>query len=117
MTHRRRGPRRRISASRREFERSARLHGAALSVWESIPKRLPEPFQEHARRCEHATRRAIGRERHARLFEQGRRLDRAAAVALGLEREQRSPATTRVEGTGAVLSERELEVAGLVAKG
>jgi predicted ATPase len=106
-----------ISASRREFERSARLHGAALSVWESIPKRLPEPFQEHATRCEHVTRRAMGRERHVRLFEEGRRLDRAAAVALGLEQKQKSRTTTRVEGTGAVLSEREFEVAELVAKG
>jgi DNA-binding CsgD family transcriptional regulator len=106
-----------ISASRREFERSARLHGAALSVWESIPKRLPEPFQEHARRCEHLTRRAMGRERHARLFEEGRRLDRAAAVALGLEQNHQGRATTRVEGTGAVLSGREFEVAELVAKG
>ena len=106
-----------ISASRREFERSSRLHGAALSVWESIPKRLPEPFQEHARRCEHAARRAIGRESHARLFEQGRRLNRAAAVALGLEQQQRSQITIRVERAGAVLSARELEVAELVAKG
>ena len=106
-----------ISASRRKFERSARLHGAALSVWESIPKRLPEPFQEHARRCEHAARRALGRERHARLFEQGRRLDRAAAVVLGLEQQQRSQITIRVERAGAVLSVRELEVAELVAKG
>jgi hypothetical protein len=99
-----------ISASRRDYERSARLQGAALSVWESIPKRLPEPLQGHTRRCQYATRRAIGRERHARLFEQGRRLDRAAAVALGLEQEQRTRATTRVEGTGGALSEREFEV-------
>jgi DNA-binding CsgD family transcriptional regulator len=106
-----------ISASSREFERSARLHGAALSVWESIPKHLPEPFQQHARRCEHVTRRAIGRKRHTRLFEQGRRLDRAAAVTLGLEQKQRSTTTTRVQGTGVPLSERELEVAELVAKG
>jgi DNA-binding CsgD family transcriptional regulator len=106
-----------ISASRRDYERSARLQGAALSVWESIPKRLPEPLQGHTRRCQYATRRAIGRERHARLFEQGRRLDRAAAVALGLEQEQRTRATTRVEGTGGALSEREFEVAELVAKG
>jgi DNA-binding CsgD family transcriptional regulator len=106
-----------ISASRREFERSARLHGAALSVWESIPKRLPGPFQDHATQCEHVTRRAMGHERHARLFEEGRRLDRAAAVALGLEQKQRSRMTTRAEGSEAALSGREFEVAELVAKG
>jgi non-specific serine/threonine protein kinase len=106
-----------ISASRREFERSARLQGAALSVWESIPRHLPDPFHDHATRCEQATRRALGSARRARLVEQGRRLDRAAAVAVGLERKQQSRPTTAAEGLEDVLSRRELEVAKLVAKG
>lgn len=105
-----------ISAARRDFERSARLQGAALSVWESIPRRLPRPLHDHATRCEQITRRGIGAQRFARLVEEGRRLHRAAAVALGLEqREQRR--TARPERGMSPLSRRELEVAELVAKG
>ena len=106
-----------ISASRHDFERSARLQGAALSVWESIPRHLPEPFQEHAASCEQVTRRALGNERRASLVEEGRRLNRAAAVAVGLERKQQSRTTSRAGGVGDVLSRREFEVAELVAKG
>jgi non-specific serine/threonine protein kinase len=106
-----------ISASRGDFERSARLQGAALSVWESIPRRLPEPFQEHAKRCEQVARRAIGSALHARLFDEGRRLDRAAAVAVGLDQKDQQRSTTRADRGRTVLSRRELEVADLVAKG
>lgn len=105
-----------ISASRRDLERTARLRGAALSVWESIPRRLPRPLHEHATRCEQIARGALGAERFTRLVEEGRRLDRAAAVALGLEKEQ-SRRTARPERGRAVLSRREIEVAELVAKG
>jgi predicted ATPase/DNA-binding CsgD family transcriptional regulator len=105
-----------ISGSRYDFERSARLQGAALSVWESIPRRLPEPFQKHAKRCEEATARALGPERGSRLFEEGRGLERAAAVALGLEQRQQTRETKYPRGR-AVLSGRELQVAELVAKG
>jgi predicted ATPase/DNA-binding CsgD family transcriptional regulator len=106
-----------ISVSRRDFERTARLRGAALSVWESIPRRLPRPLHEHAGKCEQITRGAIGAERFARLVEEGRRLDRAAAVALGLELKEQSPRTAHAERVRTPLSRRELEVAELVAKG
>jgi non-specific serine/threonine protein kinase len=106
-----------ISASRGDFERSARLQGAAFSVWESIPRRVPEPLREHASRCEQVTRQAIGSERRTRLVEEGRRLDRAAAVAAGLEQKEQRRQTTRAERGRALLSPRELEVASLVAKG
>jgi non-specific serine/threonine protein kinase len=105
-----------ISASGRDFERSARLRGAALSVWESIPRHLPRPLHEHAGRCEQITRGAIGAERFTRLVEEGRRLDRAAAVALGLGQKEESRMTVRAE-IRAPLSRRELEVAELVAQG
>jgi predicted ATPase/DNA-binding CsgD family transcriptional regulator len=106
-----------ISASRREFERSARLQGAARSVWESIPRRLPEPLQEHAIQCERDSRRALGPERFERVVGDGRRLDRATAVATALGQERSSRKTT-LPGRGiAVLSTRELEVAELVTRG
>jgi non-specific serine/threonine protein kinase len=104
-----------ISASREEHERSARLRGAALSVWESIPRRLPGPLHEHAARCEEGTRRALGAERSAKLVEAGKRLDRARAVALGLQEKEKR--TERPDGGRSSLSRRELEVAELVARG
>jgi predicted ATPase/DNA-binding CsgD family transcriptional regulator len=106
-----------ISASGGDFERSARLQGAARSVWESIPRRLPEPMQQHATRCEHISRRALGSESFERLVEEGTGLDRGAAVALGLAEGQGPPKATGDERERAVLSPRELEVASLVAKG
>jgi predicted ATPase/DNA-binding CsgD family transcriptional regulator/Tfp pilus assembly protein PilF len=104
-----------ISASRRDFERSARLQGAALSVWESVPRRVPEPLQEHSSRCHELTQAALEGERHTRLFMEGRALDRARAVALGLGWQQQKDKTRG--GDSPVLSRRELEVAELVAKG
>jgi predicted ATPase/DNA-binding CsgD family transcriptional regulator len=106
-----------IAAAQREFERSARLQGAARAVWESIPRRLPEPLQDHTAESERRTQGALGSERFKRLVEDGRRLDRPAAVALGLGRERPSRTTTPPRKGTAVLSRRELEVADLVAQG
>ena len=106
-----------ISVSRGDFERSALIHGAALAVWGSIPRRLPEPLREHDEQREVDTRRAIGDERTGRLVEEGRRLDRAAAVARGLGTEEPSRTMSAAVGDKALLSRRELEVADLVAKG
>ena len=106
-----------IAASHRRFERSARLQGAALSVWDSIPRHVPEPLRGHATRCEQATRRALGRDRYESLVEGGRGLERVAAVALGLGHEPASRVATSPRGSRAALTRRELEVADLVARG
>lgn len=106
-----------ISASRSQFERSARLQGAARGVWESIPRRVPAPLQQYALQCTEDTRGALGTERFERLVEDGRRFDRAEAVALALGQERPSPRRISPEREIAVLSRRELEVANLVAKG
>lgn len=107
-----------ISASRRELERSALLQGAALGVWESIPRQLPGPLREHADRCSQQMERALGRERFDRLVEEGRRLDRRSAVstALGTEETADDAATPATRGA-ADLTPREAEVARLVARG
>jgi predicted ATPase/DNA-binding CsgD family transcriptional regulator len=104
-----------ISASTRDSERSARLQGAAQSVWESIPRRLPEPLREHSARCRTFTQLALGDERHGRLFTEGNALDRAAAVALGLGQRQLQDKTRHDDRPR--LSRREIEVAELVARG
>jgi predicted ATPase/DNA-binding CsgD family transcriptional regulator len=106
-----------IASSRGDFERAARLRGAAASVWESIPRRLPVPLHELAARCDRSVRAALGSERFERLVKEGRRLERAAAVDLGLGREDRAPDMKRAEGRKPALTRRELEVARLVAEG
>jgi predicted ATPase/DNA-binding CsgD family transcriptional regulator len=106
-----------IAVSRDDSERGARLRGAAASVWESIPRRLPGPLHEQAARYEGTARAALGRERFERLLTEGRRLDRAAAVQLGLGRMDRPHEMKTPEGAKGPLSRRELEVARLVAEG
>jgi predicted ATPase/DNA-binding CsgD family transcriptional regulator len=107
-----------ISAARGDFRRGARLHGAAQSVWGSIPRRLPEPLQGHASRFEEISRRAIGDGRFDTLAREGRRLRRAAAVAAGVEDDSQTRDIASVqEKTSSPLSRREVDVAGLVARG
>jgi predicted ATPase/DNA-binding CsgD family transcriptional regulator len=107
-----------ISAARGDFRRGARLHGAAQSVWESIPRRLPEPLQGHASRFEEISRRAIGDDRFQTLAREGRRLERGAAVAAGVEDDSQTTASASVQKkTSSPLSRREVDVAGLVARG
>jgi len=106
-----------IAASQGDVERGARLRGAATSVWESIPRRLPAPLHDQAARCERTARAALGSERFERLLKEGRRLDRAAAVALGLGRMDKVLGMKPAEEDKPPLSRRELEVARLVAQG
>jgi non-specific serine/threonine protein kinase len=106
-----------IAAARGAFERAARLQGASFSVWESVPGRLPPPMHVHAHRCEGCVVDALGAARRQRLYDQGRRLDRAAAVAMGLEQPAPDVATAAGSATASVLSRREDEVAALVAEG
>ncbi len=105
-----------IKGSQGDHTRSAMLQGAAHMVRESIPGPLPPPFQAHAERCRVLAEQALGAGPRSRLFERGKGLNRAGAIALGLQRpaEQGRPAGGT---TGSVLSRRELEVAALVAQG
>lgn len=106
-----------IAAARGAFERAARLQGASLSVWKSIPGELPPPMHTHALRCERRVIEGLGAARRKRYYAQGRRLDRAGAVALGLERPAPDVATAPGDRSTSVLSRREEEVAALVAEG
>ena len=106
-----------IAAARGAFERAARLQGASFSVWESVPGRLPPPMHAHAHHCEQLAVDALGERRRQHLYDQGRLLDRAAAVATGLERPASDLAAPGGNATASVLSRREDEVADLVAEG
>ena len=57
-----------IAAAQGAFDRAATLQGASSSIWESIPRPLPPPIQEHARRCEQRVIECIGTARRQRLF-------------------------------------------------
>ena len=105
------------AAARGAYERAATLQGASSSVWESIPGRLPQPMHEHARRCEQAVLEHLGTARHQQLYDEGRRLERASAVALGLEQPVTGAVDTARDRDRPVLTRREVEVAALVAEG
>jgi predicted ATPase/DNA-binding CsgD family transcriptional regulator len=105
------------SASQSEFERSARLQGTALAAWESVPRQRPEPVRPYAARCEEMTQSGIGTDRWGVLIEEGRRLEPAAAVTLAMREEGSAATNRRTGGSGSTLTERELQVAELVAKG
>lgn len=105
-----------IAAARGDGRRAATLHGAGAAVWESIPAHLPQPLQAWAQECEQLTRRALGESRREQLFENGRRLPRTEAVALALGRRP-APATATGPADQRLLTNREQEVAGLIAEG
>ena len=106
-----------ISAAKEDLTRAATLQGASLSVWESIPGRLPAPLQEPARHCETRTRSGLGPVGQEQAFEAGRHLDRRDAVALALEESVPGPTSPISEREPSVLSQRENEVAALIAQG
>jgi predicted ATPase/DNA-binding CsgD family transcriptional regulator len=105
------------AAARGAFERAATLQGASSSVWESIPRELPPPLQVHARACERRIAERLGTRRRQRLYDEGRRMERTAAVALALERPVVEHVAATDERERSVLSRRETEVATLVAEG
>jgi non-specific serine/threonine protein kinase len=59
----------------------------------------------------------IGTDRWGVLAEEGRRLDPAAVVTFAMREQGSAAADRRAGGSGSTLTERELQVAELVAKG
>jgi predicted ATPase/DNA-binding CsgD family transcriptional regulator len=104
-----------VAAARGDFGRASRLQGASTSLWESIPGKLPEPVKEQALTCAQLSVRALGASQRDRMFQDGRRLERAQAVAFGLGR--RTAPSAAAEQPTSVLTKREDEVAALVAEG
>jgi DNA-binding CsgD family transcriptional regulator len=108
-----------ITASRREFGRAGRLLGALRAMWSTIGTSIsafgPHLADHHAR-CERDVIRALHTEAWQSALTEGGRMnhDQAIAYALG------QPPAARAAGPGhadTLLTRRELEVAGLVAKG
>ena len=105
------------SASQSDFERSARLQGAALTAWESVPRERPGPVRPYAARCEQMTQTAMGIDRSGAVTEEGRRLEPTAAVSFAMREVGPVAPKRRTARAGSCLTERELQVAELVAKG
>jgi predicted ATPase/DNA-binding CsgD family transcriptional regulator len=108
------------AAAQQEWERAARLAGAARAVWRSIPADLPSPLVRYRDDYITRVRRALGDQRWSTLHQDGSALQRAEAVALALgdtsskiaEQPQRS--TRSQLGR---LTRRQQQVAALVAEG
>ncbi|PRY43260.1 putative ATPase [Geodermatophilus tzadiensis] len=103
-----------VAAAERDWERAARLAGAADGVWRSIPAVLPAPLRGRREECARAAVQALGERRWAALHREGAALSRAAAVALALGDRSPVPAP-RTEADP--LTPRQREVAELVAQG
>ncbi|HEU4489592.1 MAG TPA: LuxR C-terminal-related transcriptional regulator [Jiangellales bacterium] len=108
-----------VAAARQEWDRAARLSGAADAVWESIPADLPGPVAVLRDRHLPAARRALGDTRWSSRYQDGAALDRRQAVglALGEPHENEPSEGARGASTGSVLTRRQWEVAELVARG
>jgi DNA-binding NarL/FixJ family response regulator len=108
-----------ITATRREFGRAGRLLGALRAMWGAIGTSVSAfgpGLADHHARCERAVMRALRTEAWQAALSEGGQMnhDQAIAYALG------QPQAARAAGPGhadTVLTRRELEVAGLVAKG
>ncbi|ANN18340.1 hypothetical protein SD37_23695 [Amycolatopsis orientalis] len=105
-----------IAARRNEHERAATLFGIAGALWERIGT-TPE-FAVNLPHVKHtaATRAAIGNTRFEQAYAAGRALSDAEAVrhALG----EPAPASpSAADARTGILTKRETEIAGLIAKG
>jgi non-specific serine/threonine protein kinase len=108
------------AAAQEEWERAARLAGAAQAVWRSIPTDLPAPLAPYRAKYDLAARRALGDERWCILHGEGSALPRVEAVSLALANPTRQARVEPADATdrpGGHLTPRQQEVAALVAQG
>jgi non-specific serine/threonine protein kinase len=108
-----------VAAAQQEWDRAARLSGAADAVWDSIPADVPGPVAALRDRHLPAARRTLGDTRWNSRYQDGAALDRRQAVglALGESHEIKPSEGARGASTESVLTRRQWEVAELVARG
>ena len=111
-----------IAASRQQHERAAVLVGAAAGLWQSMGTTPDgnQPAAGHHRDCERQARHALGEAAFQAAYHRG--LDLPAADVLGYALQQppdKPPAkpTAPAVSDGAPLTQRELQVARLIAGG
>jgi len=104
-----------IAATERQYQRSARLLGAADGVWHAIEATPFPHLMSYRSECEKDVRRALGERAFESSYRAGceGRLSENVAFALG---EQEAPADEPLDGSAA-LTPRERQIADLVADG
>jgi DNA-binding CsgD family transcriptional regulator len=105
-----------------QFERTARLLGAANRVWRLSGAKVMEapPYQAFDERIAEQARDHIGAAAFSAGFEEGSAFSLDEVIAFALGEEPRKRATTRQpdrEGPESLLTRREREIAALVAEG
>ncbi len=110
-----------ILADDEQYEQAARMLGAAHMVWQSIGTSLPGlgHLAGAHDRCESSLRRHLTERAFKAAFDRGAELtpEQAAAYALD-EKPARRPERAQAESDAtSILTRREREIAGLVAKG
>ncbi|MFE0024184.1 LuxR C-terminal-related transcriptional regulator [Amycolatopsis sp. NPDC059021] len=102
-----------VADARGEYERAATLFGIAATAWESVGATAEVAVALPHRRHAKSTRKALGADRFAAAFAEGRAMDagRAMRFALG---DAACPSAAVAEDE---LTKREREIAGFVAKG
>jgi len=109
-----------VSASTGRLERAALLLGAGAALWQELGITLAPYWQGYHDDCEAVARADLGEARFEANWEKGFALSRQSALAAALEEslpdDDRTP-TAATEEDRFELTERELEVARLVADG
>ncbi|MGP3960675.1 ATP-binding protein [Nonomuraea sp. 3N208] len=108
-----------IASSEREFTRAGELLGILRDLWESIGAPLlgfGHLIRYHDE-CEAGTRLALGEPAFQAAVERGARLSREQAVAYALMEEAPSRRRSGEAGWRSPLTEREMEIARLIAQG
>jgi predicted ATPase/DNA-binding CsgD family transcriptional regulator len=104
-----------IAAARQEYERAARLLGAAVPLWLCTGGKLFPHVQDRDERCRTDILRALGAAKFDGAVEAGSRIGIDAGVALALGEKQPKPSAGAERAS--VLTPREQEISGLVAEG
>jgi DNA-binding NarL/FixJ family response regulator len=111
-----------IAASRQQHERAAVLLGGAASLLQSMGTTLDghQPISDHQRDCERQARKALGDEAFRAAYRRGLELSAADVLACALQQPPERPPekpSAPAASEGALLTPRELQVAGLIGRG
>jgi predicted ATPase/DNA-binding CsgD family transcriptional regulator len=111
-----------IAASRQQHQRAAVLLGGAASLLQSMGTTLDghQPISDHQRDCERQARKALGDEAFRAAYRRGLELSAADVLACALQQPPERPPekpSAPAASEGALLTPRELQVAGLIGRG